>query len=139
MSYKKFVLSSILLLVLATGTAWGNAPTVSALRIPPEQPALALSGSVRFSPLLANNNSPHPPFVRTGIFGDAAEKVTVKRPVVQVQTGVFWGPQGFRDKGHGYSLSNVPKLGLFELPDGIGVEDRTGQRHEFQIIQRRNP
>jgi len=41
MSYKKFVgvFSSILLLALASGTAWANDPIVATVKIPPGQPA----------------------------------------------------------------------------------------------------
>ena len=68
-----------------------------------------------------------PLVVRTGLFGGAAEPVTTKRPVEQVQTGGFGSPQGFPGKAQGDSPGNVPKLGSFGLPEGPGVGKRDGR------------
>ena len=67
--------------------------------------------------------------VRTGLFGGAPEKVTTTRPANQVQTGGFGDPQGFKGQAKGDSLGNVPKVGLFGLPDGPGYGNGTGGKH----------
>jgi hypothetical protein len=61
MSYKKLVVffNSILLLALATGSAWANDPIVSAVKMPPRQPAPIVQDSGA-APLTANENTTHP-------------------------------------------------------------------------------
>ena len=61
MSYKKLVVvfNSILLLALATGSAWANDPVISAVKMPPRQPAPIVQDSGAAS-LPVNENSTHP-------------------------------------------------------------------------------
>jgi len=75
-----------------------------------------------------------PVVVRTGLFGDAEEMVTTKRPVEQVQTGGFGSPQALPGKAQGDSLGNVPKVGSFGLPDGYGVGNGRGGSHGVQGV-----
>jgi len=75
-----------------------------------------------------------PIVVHTGMFGGAPEKVTLKKPPEQVQTGGFGSPEGFKGKAQGDSLGNVPKLGSFGLPEGPGVGNGTGGKHGAQGV-----
>jgi hypothetical protein len=84
------------------------------------------------SPLLAIENSTNSTHVRTGIFPGAKEKSTTKRPMDQVQTGVFWSPQEFSGKAQGFSIGNVPRLGFGEVRDGRGVENGALERQSIQ-------
>ena len=61
MNYKKLVVvfNSILLLAMATGSARANDPSVSALRMPPLQPAPIVQDSVTV-PLPVNESTTHP-------------------------------------------------------------------------------
>jgi len=133
MSYKKFVVvfSSILLLPLATGTAWANTPIVSIVRIPPRQPVPIIQDNGAAS-LPANENSTNSTLVRTGVFGGAEDRATTKRLVEQVQTGVFWSPEGFPGNAQGYSLGNVLRFGLFGPPADFDAENATWERHDVQ-------
>ncbi len=72
--------------------------------------------------------------VNTGLFGGAAEKVTIKRPASEVQTGGFGSPQGLPGNAQGDNPGNVPKLGSFGLPDGPGVGNGTGGAHGIQGV-----
>jgi len=72
--------------------------------------------------------------VRTGTFGGAAERVTTKRPVEQVQTGGFGSPQGVPGRAQGENPGNVPKLGSFGLPEGPGNGNGTGGRRGIQGV-----
>jgi TonB family protein len=64
--------------------------------------------------------------VHTGLFGGAAEPVTTKRRVDEVQTGGFGSPQGLPGRAQGESVGNVAKLGSFGLPEGPGRGNGTG-------------
>ncbi len=75
-----------------------------------------------------------PIVVHTGTFGGSPEKVTLKKPPEQVQTGGFGSPEGFKGKAQGDSLGNVPKLGSFGLPEGPGVGNGTGGKHGAQGV-----
>ena len=70
-----------------------------------------------------------PVVVHTGLFGDAPEPVTTKRPAQEVQTGGFGSPQGLPGRAQGDSVGTVAKLGSFGLPDGPGVGNGTGGAH----------
>ncbi len=134
MSFKKFVVafSSILLLTLAVGTAWANAPTVSTVRIPPRQPVPIIQENDAAS-LPAKESGTDSTLVRTDIFPDAEEKATTKRPAGKVQTGVFWSPQGIPGKAQGDSLGNVvPQFGFFGPWDGPGVGNGAWERYGAQ-------
>lgn len=72
--------------------------------------------------------------VHTGIFGGAAEHVTLKRRVQDVQTGGFGSAQGLPGRAQGDSTGNVPKLGSFGLPEGPGTGNGTGGRHGAQGV-----
>jgi TonB family protein len=116
------------------------APPVAELKVPKIHPAissLTLPDPLPpplFAPPLAPPKPKEPGVVRTGTFGGAAEKVTTRRPVEQVQTGGFGSPQGFPGKAQGESLGTVPKLGSFGLPDGPGVGNGTGGSHGIQGV-----
>jgi len=206
MSGKKFiaVYSSVLLLTLATGTVWANAPIGSTVKISlghrseifvyngaalgntmtycprvasfrttaslddalPQNNARATQDVLvatveinllsqnpgarstrdlsvvwpvprRASPLPANENSTYSTFARTGAFGGAEERVTMKRPEGQVQTGVFWTPRGFSGRARGDSPANALKSGFLGIPSDPGVEHGTGERHGVQGRQLR--
>jgi len=91
------------------------------------------------SSLPANKNSAYSTFARTGIFGGAEEKVTTRRPVGQVQTGVFWTPQGSPGSARGDTPSNALKSGFFGIRGGPGVENGTGERRGVQGRRLRKP
>ncbi|MGA2983342.1 MAG: energy transducer TonB [Terriglobia bacterium] len=101
--------------------------TVAALPIPePPMPAPPVS-------------QPSPPpkeqiAVHTGLFGGAAEPVTTKRPVEEVQTGGFGNPQGLPVRAQGENPGNAPKLGSFGLPEGPGTGNGTGGSHGIQGV-----
>jgi TonB family protein len=63
------------------------------------------------------------------MFGGAPEAVTTRRALSQVQTGGFGSPEGLPGKAMGGSAGNVPKLGLFGLPEGPGYGNGTGGSH----------
>jgi protein TonB len=67
--------------------------------------------------------------VKTGVFGGAPEKVTTTRPAEQVQTGGFGNPQVLPGKAESGNPGNVPKLGMFGLPEGPGKGNGTGGIH----------
>ena len=94
--------------------------------------SLVSPGSGWASPLLAIENSTNSTHVRTGIFPSAKEKNTTKRPMDQVQTGVFWSPQEFSGKAQGFSIGNVPRLGFGAVSDGRGVGNGTWERQSVQ-------
>lgn len=73
--------------------------------------------------------------VKTGLFGGgASEKVTTHRPLDQVQTGGFGSPNGLPGHAEGNSAGNVPKLGMFGLPEGPGKGNGTGGTHGTQGV-----
>jgi TonB family protein len=72
--------------------------------------------------------------LHTGVFGGAAEPVTTKRPLQEVQTGGFGSPQGLPGQAQGESPGNVAKLGSFGLPVGPGVGNGTGGTHGIQGV-----
>jgi TonB family protein len=73
--------------------------------------------------------------VKTGLFGGGApERVTTNRPLDQVQTGGFGSPAGLSGHAEGDSAGNVPKVGLFGLPEGPGVGNGTGGAHGIQGV-----
>lgn len=84
-------------------------------------------------PVLSQVTAPPKPQVvvpvKTGLFGGAAEKVTLNKPANQVQTGGFGSPEGFKGTAKGDSQGNVPKLGSFGLPEGPGYGNGTGGKH----------
>lgn len=196
MSDKKvgMVFSSVLLLTLATGTAWANTTMVSTASIAPGHPlpiiltkgatsgepktyaiprqnnAMAnqdvlvstleinpisqnvgirstrnLSGGSPVAPqastFSANKHGAYSTFAHTGAFGgdQEEEKVTTRRPEEQVQTGVFWTPQGFSGRGQGYRPSNALKSGFFGIPSGPGVGNGTGERRGDHGYRARKP
>jgi TonB family protein len=104
-------------------------PTVSSVSISIPQPPSPPRSVVRTS---------LPPKVQivvsTGVFGGAAEPVTTKRPVNEVQTGGFGTPLGLAGRAQGDNPGNVPKLGAFGLPDGPGVGNGTGGRRGIQGV-----
>lgn len=103
-----------------------------ALPVPPlptEQRAMAQPISVPPSP-----PSPRQSSVRTGLFGGAAQPVTIKRPLEAVQTGGFGDPHGLPGRGQGDSTNDVPKLGSFALPEGGGKGNGTGGVHGVQGV-----
>jgi hypothetical protein len=136
MSYKnpKAVYSSILLLALATGTAWANNP------IGPENPAahsmrnlsLVSSGLGWTSPFLTIENSTNFIHVRTGVFPSAEEMVGKKHSVEQVETGVFETPQGFIGKAQGFSFGKVSNSGVLGLTNVRGVGNTKWKRDSVQ-------
>ena len=138
MSDKKLVavFSSVLMLVLASETAWANTPIISNVKMLPGQTAsiisVDLSGQGRAYPSPANEYSTNSILLRTGVFGGAEEKVTTKRSTEEVQTGVFWTPQGSPSRAQGDSMGNVLKTGIFGIPRGSIVEYGTGERHGGQ-------
>lgn len=72
--------------------------------------------------------------VRTGVFGGAAEPVTTKRPVEQVQTGGFGDPQGVPSHAQKETPGNTPILGAFGLPSGPGQGNGTNGNHGVQGV-----
>lgn len=97
--------------------------------LPVVQRAMAQPISVPPSPPLSRESS-----VRTGLFGGAAQPVTVKRPLEAVQTGGFGDPNGLPGRGQGDSANDVPKLESFALPDGGGKGNGTGGVHGVQGV-----
>jgi hypothetical protein len=138
MSYKRIVLvfASILLLAPARGTIWAMADT----SLLTQNRAARTAGSppldspepVGAAPLLANENSTPSNLVRTGVFNRMEVKATTIRPVEQVQTGVFWTPQGFPDHLQPDSRGIVHTLGFSSLRFGPGVGNRTAGGHRVQ-------
>jgi TonB family protein len=113
------------------------APPLAELKVPKIQPTIPLPVPLPPPPVVQPSPPPQlkePVVVRTGLFGDAEEKVTTKRPVAQVQTGGFGSPQALPGKAQGDSPGNVPKLGSFGLPDGSGVGNGTGGGHGVQGV-----
>jgi TonB family protein len=72
--------------------------------------------------------------VRTGVFGGAAEPVTTKRPVEQVQTGGFGSPEGVPSHAQKEATANTPVLGAFGLPSGPGVGNGTNGNRGVQGV-----
>ncbi len=72
--------------------------------------------------------------VRTGVFGGAAEPVTVKRPVEQVQTGGFGSPEGVPSHAQKEATANTPVLGAFGLPSGPGAGNGTNGNRGVQGV-----
>ncbi len=132
MSYKRFVvvIASILLLAPASGTIWAMADTglltQNRAARSTGSPSLNSPEPVGAAPLLANENSTPSNVVRTGVFNRMEVKATTIRPVEQVQTGVFWTPQGFPDHLQADSRGIVHTLGFSSLRFGPGVGNRTG-------------
>ncbi|MGO8789775.1 MAG: TonB family protein [Terriglobia bacterium] len=118
-----------------------TAPPVATLAVPKIRPAVT-SATVHLpeppkpvAPVAQPRPEPKVQIaVNTGLFGGAAEPVTTKRPVDQVQTGGFGTPHALPGKAEGESAGNVPKLGAFGLPDGPGHGNGTGGAHGIQGV-----
>ncbi len=107
-------------------------PLVADLVVPKLRPAISPTPvRVPEPPLPAPPIAPQSPApkvqipVRTGLFGGAAEPVTTKRPVQEVQTGGFGSPEGVPGRAQ-RNPGNVPMVGSFGLPEGPGVGNGTG-------------
>lgn len=111
------------------------APPLEQMKPPKVQPQITLPTVPMppAPPVLAQVTAPPKPQVvvpvKTGLFGGAAEKVTLNKPANQVQTGGFGSPEGFKGTAKGGSEGNVPKLGSFGLPEGPGYGNGTGGKH----------
>jgi len=101
--------------------------TPTRMSLPPLPPAPA------FQPPQAPKAPEQIP-VHTGLFGGAREPVTTKRRAADVQTGGFGSPEGLPGHAQGGSSGNVPKVGLFGLPDGPGIGNGTGGAHGVQGV-----
>lgn len=124
------VFSSILLLVLAAGTAWANDPIVpeSLSARATRNLSLVSSEPSRTAPFLAIENSTNFIHVRTGVFPSAAEMVSKKDTAEQVQTGLFESPQGLIGKARGFSLGKVSNVGVLGLTNVPGVRNAKWDR-----------
>ncbi len=149
--------SSLLLLALASATAGANDAFISTAKVLPQNNAIAIQDVQiaaveislfpqipsarltrnllwkapepgRTTPLPANEISTNSAPVRTGVFCDAKERVTTKRPTEKVHTGVFGTPQGLQGNG----LGNLLQSGLLAPPDGPGTENGTLDRQSDQ-------
>jgi TonB family protein len=119
-------------------------PHATPVSTPPQLLQAAISPSRSSLPPLPpapafQESSPAPkaaeqPSVKTGLFGGAHEQVTTTRRLSEVQTGGFGSPEGLPGHAQGGSHGNVPKLGLFGLPDGPGVGNGTGGTHGIQGV-----
>ena len=114
-------------------------PTIAALEIPKIQHTISrpLRSPEVLPPPALTAQTPMPKVqiaVHTGLFGGAAEPVTTRRPVDQVQTGGFGTPEALPGRAQGNSTGNVAKLGSFGLPDGPGAGNGSGGFHGVQGV-----
>jgi TonB family protein len=111
---------------------------LDAPRIRHTVPSVAMPESPSAAPPVASSSTPpkakEHAAIPTGIFRGEVELVTTRRPRDEVQTGGFGSPQGLPGQAQGGNPGNVPKLGLFALPEGPGWGTGTGGRRGIQGV-----